>query len=171
LNFGRNYRGARDEYVYMYSQDRDDAYTVADRVVMARVRKDRIRERGAYEYFAGADERGEPRWSRDVKERAGVIEKADGCYRCGVTYNAGVGRYMLAMTLPDKEVARRYHLSVYEAPQPWGPWVNIQFENSFGADAGETASFPTKWMSGDGRTVHLVSSGEDSFSVRRATLK
>src|SRR5262249_44705214 len=30
--------------------------------------------------------------------------------------------------------------------------------------------FPTKWMSQDGRTVHLVFSSEDSFSVRKLTL-
>src|SRR5207249_3749377 len=30
--------------------------------------------------------------------------------------------------------------------------------------------FPAKWMSGDGRTLHLVFSGDDNFSVRKATL-
>jgi hypothetical protein len=35
---------------------------------------------------------------------------------------------------------------------------------------GETCSFPTKWMSPDGKTLHLVFSGGDSFAVRRATL-
>ena len=35
---------------------------------------------------------------------------------------------------------------------------------------GESASFPTKWMSDGGRTLHLVFSGDDSFSVRRARL-
>jgi hypothetical protein len=35
---------------------------------------------------------------------------------------------------------------------------------------GETSCFPTKWMSADGKAVHLVFSGEDSFSVRGATL-
>ena len=172
LNFGRNYRGARDEYVYLYSQDRDDAYTVVDRVVMGRVRKDRIKVRGAYEFFAGFDTKGAPKWSRDVGERAAVVEQEQGCYRCGVTYNAGIGRYLMAMTLPDGETTpKRYYLNVYEAPEPWGPWVRVRFENGFDVDTGESASFPTKWMSEDGLTLHLVFSGEDSFSVRRATLK
>jgi hypothetical protein len=35
---------------------------------------------------------------------------------------------------------------------------------------GETSSLPTKWMAADGRTLHLVFSGEDSFSVRKLTL-
>jgi hypothetical protein len=35
---------------------------------------------------------------------------------------------------------------------------------------GETCSLPTKWMSADGRTVHLVFSGDDCFSVRQGFL-
>jgi hypothetical protein len=35
---------------------------------------------------------------------------------------------------------------------------------------GDSASFPSKWISSDGRTLHLVFSGNDSFSVRRAEL-
>ena len=38
------------------------------------------------------------------------------------------------------------------------------------ADWKFTASLPTKWMSADGRTVHLAFSGDDHFSVRQGTL-
>ncbi|MCA9050790.1 MAG: serine hydrolase, partial [Planctomycetaceae bacterium] len=60
LNFGCNYAGARDEFVYVYSHDSDSAYQPADRMVLARVPATRIRERGAYEYFAGIDSDGVP---------------------------------------------------------------------------------------------------------------
>ncbi len=33
---------------------------------------------------------------------------------------------------------------------------------------GEASSFPTQWMSADGRTLYLVFSGDDCFSVRKA---
>jgi hypothetical protein len=36
--------------------------------------------------------------------------------------------------------------------------------------AGETGSFPPKWMSEDGKTMYLVFSGDDFFSVRKAIL-
>ena len=39
LNFGKNYEGARDGYVYVYSPDNDNAYIPADRMVLARVAK------------------------------------------------------------------------------------------------------------------------------------
>jgi hypothetical protein len=32
------------------------------------------------------------------------------------------------------------------------------------------SSFPTKWMGDDGKTLYLVFSGNDSFSLRKATL-
>lgn len=35
---------------------------------------------------------------------------------------------------------------------------------------GDTGHFPAKCMSPDGRTVHLLLSGDDTFAVRKATL-
>ena len=45
------------------------------------------------------------------------------------------------------------------------------FTEKFDVGPGETASLPTKSMSGDGRSMHLVFSGDDSFSVRRAIVR
>ena len=36
---------------------------------------------------------------------------------------------------------------------------------------GESCGLPTKWMSADGATVHLVFSGGDSFAVRKGVLR
>ena len=60
---------------------------------------------------------------------------------------------------------------VYDAPQPWGPWTTAFFAKRWDVGPGETSSFPTKWISRDGRTIHLVFSGDDHFSVRKATLE
>ena len=64
LNFGRDYAGARDDYVYVYSPDGDSAYLAADRMVLARVPKGRIAERGAYEFFRGMSPEGVPTLDR-----------------------------------------------------------------------------------------------------------
>ncbi len=61
-------------------------------------------------------------------------------------------------------------LAIYDAPEPWGPWTTVFHTDEWDTAPGETSCLPTKWMSRDGRTVHLVFSGGDSFSVRRATL-
>ena len=61
-------------------------------------------------------------------------------------------------------------LGVYDAPAPWGPWTTVYFTEAWDAGPGESAHFPVKWMASDGRDLHLVFSGDDQFSVRRATL-
>ena len=54
--------------------------------------------------------------------------------------------------------------AIYDAPEPWGPWTTVYHTDQWDVGPGESCSLPTKWMSGDGRTVHLVFSGDDSFS-------
>ena len=75
LNFGRNYAGARDHYVYIYSHDSDSAYQPADRVVLARVPKDRIRDRAAYEFFTGLDADGEAGMDRRPERARGGLQQ------------------------------------------------------------------------------------------------
>ena len=94
LNFGKDYAGARDEFVYIYSPDSDSAYERADRFVLARVAKDKLRDRSAYEFFAKLDPEGRPQWSRDIGQRGAVFTKAGACYRSGISYNAGLKRYL-----------------------------------------------------------------------------
>jgi hypothetical protein len=53
---------------------------------------------------------------------------------------------------------------------PWGPWTTVYYTDRWDVGPGETSSFPPKWMSVDGTIVHLVFSGDDAFSVRRATI-
>lgn len=170
LNFGPSYAGSRDEYVYVYSHDADSAYEPADRMVLARVPKSRIRERAAYELFTGLDPAGAPLWTNDIAQRGAVFTHAARCYRSGITYNAGLRRYLWCQTLPGGDPRFHGGLGIYDAPEPWGPWTTVFYTEDWDVGPGETSSFPTKWMSRDGKTVYLVFSGDDHFSVRKATL-
>jgi len=174
LNLGRNYAGARDDYVYVYSHDDPSAYCAADRMVLARVPRDAVTQRDAYEFFAGLDADGDPTWSRDVGERAAVFTHRHRCLRSSVSYNAPLRRYLWWQQIPNhpREPATRFSggFGVYDAPEPWGPWTTIHYTELWDVGPGETGCFPTKWMSDDGRTVYLVFSGDDDFSVRKATL-
>jgi len=161
LNFGKNYAGARDEFVYIYSPDTDSAYECADRFVLARVPKNKLRDRDAYEFFVR-----ESVWTKDITQRGAVFERPGACYRSGVSFNAGLKRYLWCQTQPDHR-----GLTICEAPEPWGPWKVLFAADAWDVEAGETASFPTKWMSADGRTLYLVFSGDDCLAIRRATLK
>jgi CubicO group peptidase (beta-lactamase class C family) len=175
LNFGKNYAGARDEFVYVYSPDVDSAYTPADRMVLARVPKGRITQRPAYEFFKGLDEKRRPLWSKEIGERGAVFTHKGRCYRSGITFNAGLARYLWVQIIPGtegKKTDTRFQggFAIYDAPQPWGPWTTVYFTEKWDVGPGETASFPTRWMSADGKTIHLVFSGDDHFAVRQARL-
>ncbi len=171
LNFGRNYEGARDEFVYVYSQDADSAYQRADRMVLARAPQDRLREQAAWEFFQRLDGPRQPVWTKDVTRRGAVLTSPGRCYRSSVSYNAGVRRYLWVQTGLGEDTRFSGGLAVYDAPEPWGPWTTVFASDAWDVGPGETASFPTRWISPDGCTLYLVFSGEDCFSVRRATLK
>jgi hypothetical protein len=53
--------------------------------------------------------------------------------------------------------------AIYDAPEPWGPWTTAYFTEAWDVGPGETGSFPTKWMSADGRSVALVLLGQRLF--------
>ena len=175
LNFGQDYAGARDDYVYVYSADSDSAYEPADRMVLARVPKQEIRVQAAYEFFKGLDAAGQPLWTPDIRKRGAVFVHPGSCYRSGISYNAGLKRYLWCQVLPFSTDNRgpRFQggFGIYAAPEPWGPWHTVFYTDDWDVGPGETASFPTKWMSGDGRTCYLVFSGDDCFSVRKVTFR
>ena len=172
LNFGKNYAGARDRFVYLVSPDTDSAYQPADHMILARAPQDRLADRSAYEFFEGLDAQGAPRWTPDIVGRGAVFTHPGRCYRSGVTYDAGLRRYLWYQVLPESRDPRgpRFQggFGVYDAPEPWGPWTTAYFTNDWDVGPGDSSSFPTKWMSTDGRTLYLVFSGEDAFSVRRS---
>lgn len=171
LNFGRNYGGARDDYVYVYSPDRDSAYLPADRLVLARVPKNRIRHRESYELLERVDERGAAVWTRDIARRGAAFSFPGLVYRSQVTYHPRLKRYLLCAALPIGDARFRGGFGIYDAPEPWGPWSTVFFSRNWDVGPGESCSLPTKWMSADGKTMWLLFSGEDHFSVRKATLE
>ena len=173
LNFGRNYEGARDGFVYVYSQDGPSAYESNDQVILARVPKGRIRERGAYEFFVRSDDAGRPPWSKDIRERGGVFRYSGHCQRTDAVYSAGLGRYLLLVGY-----SHGGGWGVFDAPEPWGPWTTAFHTEDWGLGGTHGYRLPSKWMSPDGRTMHLVFSGVklpsisyDAFCLRRFSLE
>jgi len=164
LNFGRNYDGAADDYVYVYSQDGPSAYEVYDGAVLARVPRARIREKGAYEYFVTRAADGTATWSGKIGDRGHVFSRAGATARLDATYSPALKRYLLAVSYgPGKG------WGLYDAPAPWGPWTTAFSTTDWGQ--GETHGYrlPAKWMSPDGRRNWLTYSGtkqNDAFCVR-----
>jgi hypothetical protein len=175
LNFGPNYAGARDEYVYVYSHDADSAYQAADHMVLARVPQDHIIVRAAYEFFSHLDDEGHPVWTKDIAQRGPIFTHPGYCRRSGISYNAGLGRYLWWQQYAEEDADTRFEggFGIYDAPEPWGPWTTAYFTKEWDTGPGETGSLPTKWMldshsdSKNGKICYLVFSGNDYFSVRK----
>lgn len=168
VNFGKNYTGARDNFVYLASTDAETAYQRADRLVLARVPKDKLRDRSAYEFFVRRDPHGGAVWSTNVTDRGAIFENEGACYRSHITYNPGLKRYLLTTTGRGTDTRYAGGFGVYDAPEPWGPWTTVFYTDTWDVGPGESSHFPSKWLDADGRGGWLLSSGDDAFSLRRA---
>lgn len=170
LNFGRNYAGARDGFVYVYSQDGPSAYESDDQVVLARVHRKRIREKEAYEFFVKRDGSGRPVWTRDMDRRGSVFRYPGHCHRLDAVYNPGIKRYLLVLAFNHQS-----GWGMFDAPEPWGPWSTAFLTEAWDLAGTHGYRLPVKWISRDGARMHLVFSGvsraDDAFCVRALDLQ
>ncbi|SPE35376.1 Beta-lactamase [Candidatus Sulfopaludibacter sp. SbA3] len=169
LNFGKNYAGARDSYVYTYSQDGPSAYESSDGLVLARVARSRMRDREAYEFFVRLDPRGRPVWTRDIAQRGPVFSYPGHCLRADAVYHPALKRYLLALGYNQDS-----GWGIYDAPEPWGPWTTAFHTESWDIPGTHGYRLPSKWIAVDGRSMYLVYSGvneNDAFCVRRMTVE
>jgi hypothetical protein len=142
--FGKDYAGARDDYVYHYliryqSEAGPDDYPdkvpwlVAQRpgrIDLARVPRDRMLERQAWEFFERFDDHGHPIWTRDLSQRGPIFRDDNGVGWCiSVSYNAGLKRYLLCS---EHTETHRGKLGIFDAPQPWGPWTTVAYFDNWG---------------------------------------
>src|SRR2546421_13075691 len=102
--------------------------------------------------------------------RSAILLNTANCYRIGIPYPAPLKPYLWYQTFPAADPRYKGGLAIFDGPQPWGPWTTVYYNENWDIAPGESNSFPTKWISHDGKTLHLVFSGEDSFSVREARL-
>jgi hypothetical protein len=179
VQFGRDYRGARDRYVYVVSQDNDNPYRYSPDVVLARVPKGRVADRGQWEFFAGMDPAGQPLWTAEIHARKPAFTDPKGVQRIAITYHRALKRYLLTTSHkldPKAEVTHTGALGVFDAPEPWGPWTTVYYDDYWsGKDRTYHHKFPTKWMSADGQTLWLLYSGlgagNYAFCMKKATLQ
>ena len=144
LNFGKNYAGARDDYVYVYSHDSESAYQAADRMVLARVPRAGSRTGRAYEFFRGRDERDGP-WTGDITGRGAVFSHQGmlpigGQLRCGTEAILGARSARRGSPIPGRVRDLR-------RPRALGAMDDGVLHRGLDVGPGESSSFPTKWMS------------------------
>jgi hypothetical protein len=94
-NFGKDYAGARDNYVYFYGFNQGEE----GKGYMGRVLKTEIKDKTKYEYYAGLDGNGDPIWSSNINQRQSYFYDPNSVNRRigynRVIYNAPLNRYIL----------------------------------------------------------------------------
>lgn len=172
--FGRDYSGARDHYVYVYAirLQGDPAKLNVHKpgqIDLLRVPKNKLMERAAYEFFAGLDAGDQPTWTKDLAARRPAFEDPRGVGWCfSVSYNAGLKRYVICT---EHDASFQGNLGMFDAAEPWGPWTTAGYYQNWGK-FGPTFfwNFPNKWLSQDGKSFTLIFTGvgaNDSWNTLR----
>ncbi len=166
LQAGRDHAAARDGFVYVYAaelrDDRDLAIQVPGAVALLRAPRSSLFERAGYEFFAGRDASGRPRWTPDPAAREPVFRDPAGVgWTVSAVYAPELRRYLLAT---EHGTSFASNLGVFEAPEPWGPWATVLYENGWGRAGGVPRSvfywnFAPRWFRDGGRAFTLVFSG------------
>jgi hypothetical protein len=167
LQYGKDYQGARDGYVYMYAPElKSSSWEVQKpgEITLMRVPRSGLSSRSQYEYFAGLDGGGSPVWTGDMNGRRPVFQdRENGVMTVSVSYNPGLGRYFL---ITEHTTGMRGNIGIYDAPEPWGPWTTVLFESGFGTPGIDATTFfwnfANKWLSADGRDFTMVFTGVSS---------
>ena len=182
VNFGQGYAGARDGFVYLLAT-RVGSDAQATNIYLLRVPPTNLQlGRSSYEYFSGTS--AAPAWNFNVANARPVFSDANGVRRPEMVRIAGLDRYLL--TMAHYQPGR---VGVFEAPEPWGPWRTVMYQESWlgMASTGQGhylgVRFPTKWMTDGGRTLWAVFSCHDAgaagacgqyhdrFNLIKATLR
>jgi hypothetical protein len=119
-----------DQYVYAISNN--GFWDNGDTLILARVRRSRIRLLNAsdWEFYVGGDGLARGAWSQNASAATPILHQAGQLSATGATYLPDRKRYMMVdwyYPVP-KNVAPATATTVwqfYEAPKPWGPWTQV----------------------------------------------
>ena len=160
VDFGKNMQHSPDGKAYLVGHGavRPDAqlsWISGDQVYMIRVTPspDNMNDRSKYEFFAGHDDQGRPRWTRDFARIQPLVEWNDRAGCVTMTYNAPLKKFLMCITDGFPTIFRM-NTYVLESDQITGPWKLVTFMQSFG-EQGYFVNIPSKFISSDGRTAWL----------------
>jgi hypothetical protein len=198
VQYGKSYAGGPVGYVYavipMRSSTRgslsNSAYDPVPGFSLIRGSRSDLTLRSNWSYFCGSSSA--PAWCSSPTSARSILIRPGKQFtpRAGMSWNPGLGKFMLSLVydptpgIPD--AGTRFHggLMVLLSSNPWGPWETVFSSGSrtwpggastatcgsTGWGSGERADIPTKYMSTDGKTFYLFSSGGDCLSIARGVL-
>ena len=174
LQMGRGYEHNHDGYVYLYAPN-GNLEGGMNQLVLARVPKDAILDRSAYEFFVSRGSDGEATWSPDIVERGVAHTFPSGwvntkvhpyAWHPSVVYYAPLETYLMAnwgMGCADDGMwfGKPSYLGFWTAPAPWGPWEQVHEETAWlptGDPEGRAyqPQIAPRWIAPDGSSFWLV---------------
>jgi len=180
VQHGKDNSAAPDDFVYIHSPEGAHAH----KLLLARVRKDKLGVRSAWEYFARYDD-GWPVWTSEIRRRGYVHvfpdKNADGnhfgwySWLPSVVWNEGLDLYIMVsggtyaghgMTASDKDYydawmhTRTGSLGFWYSDKPYGPWHQFYYTDYWTADDPRNLTYQPKlspkWISADGEEMILI---------------
>jgi len=173
IGFGPGYTRVPPEYGdCVYAISNDSNWESGDHLRLARVPRDRVLDRAAWEFFAGAADA--PAWTKDEAAAKPVFRDPGHVGHSDMTYVPALKRFLLAVfsdTVPHREDAtfeetkrweKHTELQLYEGPTPWGPWGLVHREQPWGGPdhACYLPHIPAKWLDADGLGGWMLYSGD-----------
>ncbi|MCP4256456.1 MAG: DUF4185 domain-containing protein [Planctomycetes bacterium] len=177
---GKDNSSAKDRYMYIYSPEGAHAH----KLLLARVAKDKLGVRSAWEYFMRY-EGDKPIWTLNIQERGYVHvfpEKSqDGKYfgwyswLPSVVWNESLGFYIMVsggtyggkgLTSTDKDYYDRWmhtrtgSLGFWYSKNPYGPWRQFYYTDYWTVDNPGNLTYQPKlspkWISKNGKGMLLI---------------
>jgi hypothetical protein len=166
----------------------NSAYDLVPAFTLMRGLRSDLTLQSNWSYFCGTAAL--PKWCASRSAAKSIVFVANKMFtpRAGMSWNRPLGKFMLSLVFdptPATSGDSRFSggLMVFLSPTPWGPWENVFSSggswpggtntpacDAVGWGAGERADIPTKYISWDGKTFYLFSSGGDCLSIARGVL-
>lgn len=179
VQFGPGATGIPEKYGdYLFALSNDGNWETGDHIFLARVPRDSVSDRSAWEFFASPGEgsvpAAEPAWSRDENRARPILRDPGRIGHPTMTYLPGQDRFLLTYSTDSvphtlntpREVAlstwvKRTELLVFEGPSPWGPWGLVHHDDAWEhPHTPYLPQVPGKWLDADGLGGWMIFSGD-----------
>jgi hypothetical protein len=198
VQYGKAYANGPAEYVYSVIPMRsgaagsasNSAYDLVPAFSLIRGLRSDLTVQSNWQFFCGTS--ASPAWCASPAQATSMLYRSAKHFnpRAGMSWNPGLGKFMLSLAFDPTPASTndggtRFFggLMVFISSNPWGPWKSVFASggvwpggtSTVGCGStrwgtGERADIPTKYMSADGKTFYLFSSGGDCLSIARGVL-
>jgi hypothetical protein len=136
-----------------------NSWITGDQIYLLRVTPspETVNDPRAYEFYAGKDADGNPRWTDDFGKIEPLLEWQNNMGCVTATYNAPLGRYFMAVT-DGGDTCGRMNTYILESESLTGEWKLVTYMKDFGEQA-YFVNFPSKFIAADGKKMWICYSG------------